>query len=71
MSGWQLAGLALGGGVASLNFWLSFLAAPLHRLRNGTRPQRRLAGLAPTATVSECHAAAERARRSAAMFAAR
>jgi hypothetical protein len=42
---WQIAGLALGGLVACLNFHLSFLAAPLHRLRHGTPPGRVPSGI--------------------------
>src|SRR5262245_30447909 len=45
MSAWPLAGLAAGGLVACLNFHLSFLAVPLHRLRTGTAPERVPSGL--------------------------
>ena len=40
MGGWLIAGLVLGGVVACLNFYQSFLAAPVHRLRHGTAPER-------------------------------
>jgi hypothetical protein len=40
MGWWLVAGLVLGGLVASLNFYLSFLAAPVHRLRHGEWPER-------------------------------
>ena len=40
MSAWALAALGLGGCIAALNFWLSFLAARVHRLRRGTEPAR-------------------------------
>ena len=44
MGGWLIAGLVLGGLVACLNFYQSFLAAPLHRLRHGTAPERVASG---------------------------
>jgi hypothetical protein len=40
MGWWLVAGLVIGGAVASLNFYLSFLAAPAHRLRHGAWPER-------------------------------
>jgi hypothetical protein len=39
MSWWSLVLLGSGGLVASLNFYLSFVAAPLHRLRHGRWPR--------------------------------
>jgi hypothetical protein len=45
MAWWLIAGLALGGLVASVNFYLSFLAAPLHRLRHGAWPERVPSGI--------------------------
>jgi hypothetical protein len=35
-----LIALALGGAVAGLNFYLSFVAVPVHRLRHGSSPDR-------------------------------
>lgn len=45
MSGWLVAGLVVGGLMASVNFYLSFLAAPVHRLRHGEWPGRVPSGL--------------------------
>jgi hypothetical protein len=45
VSWWPFAALALGGLLALVNFHLSFLAAPLHRFRHGTRPVRIPSGI--------------------------
>jgi hypothetical protein len=42
---WSVAAFVLGGFVACINFYLSFVAVPLYRFRHGTAPARVPSGI--------------------------